>query len=164
MKPVIEPLNFTNPKDQDAFKELMQEYSSHPMGGATPLNRDIIERAIQELQKLPHAHSFLAKTEGGQPVGLMNCFAGFSTFKAKPLLNIHDFVVHHSYRGQGIAGHMLSYLESYCRRHNFCKLTLEVLEKNDAAQTAYKKFGFEGYQLDSNTGHALFWQKEIQYD
>ena len=41
------------------------------------------------------------------------------------------------------------------------KLTLEVLEGNSVAQSAYRAFGFEGYELDPQMGKALFWQKKL---
>jgi hypothetical protein len=40
---------------------------------------------------------------GQQAVGLAVCSFGFSTFNAKPLLNIHDLVVHSAYRRLGVA-------------------------------------------------------------
>jgi len=40
-------------------------------------------------------------------------------------------------------------------------VTLEVLEGNLPARTAYERFGFGGQTLDDTTGHALFWQKPL---
>ncbi|MFT5906124.1 MAG: ribosomal protein S18 acetylase RimI-like enzyme, partial [Cryomorphaceae bacterium] len=42
-----------------------------------------------------------------------------------------------------------------------CKITLEVLSKNEVAKSAYQKFGFSGYELDPEAGKALFWEKPI---
>jgi hypothetical protein len=42
-----------------------------------------------------------------------------------------------------------------------CKLTLEVLEGNKLAQAAYIANGFVGYQLVSEMGQAMFWQKKL---
>ena len=42
-----------------------------------------------------------------------------------------------------------------------CKLTLEVLEGNHIAQSAYKTFGFSGYELNPQMGKALFWEKKL---
>ena len=36
-----------------------------------------------------------------KPVGLATTFEGFSTFAAKPLINIHDIAVLPDYRGRG---------------------------------------------------------------
>ena len=91
----------------------------------------------------------------------VNCFEGFSTFQARPLLNIHDVVVHKDYRGQGVSGLMLQKVAELARQRNCCKLTLEVLQNNPAAQAAYRKAGFQAYQLDPQMGQALFWEKKL---
>ena len=54
---------------------------------------------------------------------------------------------------------MLEKVEEIAVDKGCCKLTLEVLSKNIAAQSSYHKFGFDSYELDPETGKALFWQK-----
>ncbi len=164
---IVSELNFNDEADVNGFKFLLRHYSSDPMGGNSELNEDILKKNLIAMHEKPFAYSFIAKIQNDRhnlPIGLMNCFEGFSTFKARPLMNIHDFVVHENYRGLGVANLMLNFLENYCRKKQFCKLTLEVLEENHSAQAAYKKFGFKGYELMPQTGIALFWQKEIKYD
>ena len=55
------------------------------------------------------SRKFKQITASIEAVGLIDCFAGFSTFAAKPLLNVHDIVVHASRRGQGIAQALLAW-------------------------------------------------------
>jgi GNAT superfamily N-acetyltransferase len=112
------------------------------------------------LARRPHAFSILAYVNG-EPAGLINCFEGFSTFKCRPLVNIHDVVVLSDYRGRGLSQLMMAKVEDIARQRGCCKLTLEVLEGNQAAQRAYLHYGFSGYQLDPGTGHALFWEKPL---
>jgi len=57
---------------------------------------------------------------------------------------------------------MLKKVEDIAKEKGCCKLTLEVLDGNKAAQNAYTKFGFGGYELDPVMGKALFWQKSIE--
>lgn len=95
------------------------------------------------------------------PVGLVNGFEGFSTFAARPLLNIHDIVVAPAVRGTGLSQRLLAKVEEIARIRGCCKLTLEVLSNNHVAQGAYRKFGFAAYQLDPQAGQALFWQKPL---
>ena len=45
------------------------------------------------------------------PVGAAVCFIGFSTFAAKPLINIHDFVVLPAARGKGVGRRLLEAVE-----------------------------------------------------
>ena len=47
------------------------------------------------------------------------------------------------------------------RERGCCKLTLEVLERNHAAQKAYRSFGFAPYELAPETGMAMFWEKKL---
>jgi ribosomal protein S18 acetylase RimI-like enzyme len=137
---------------------LLDRYAADPMGGGKPLDEDVKNNIVRELSKLPHAFSVIAYVDE-QAAGLINCFEGFSTFLCKPLINIHDIVVLDEYRGNGIAGMMLEKIEAIARSKGCCKLTLEVLSNNEAAKSAYQKFGFSDYELDPQAGTALFWQK-----
>ena len=139
---------------------LLNCYACDPMGGGAPLDEEVMSSLAAELARRPHAFSILAYVNG-EPAGLINCFEGFSTFKCKPLVNIHDVVVLGDYRGQGLSQRMMAKVEDIARQRGCCKLTLEVLEGNRAAQRAYLHYGFRGYQLDPETGHALFWEKPL---
>lgn len=56
---------------------------------------------------------------------------------------------------------MLEKVEEIARSKDCCKVTLEVLSNNEVAKSAYRKFGFSGYELDPEAGFALFWQKSL---
>ena len=139
---------------------LLDAYATDPMGGGKPLDQGVMETVVKKLSELPYAFSLIAYGDG-TPVGLVNCFESFSTFSAKPLINIHDFAVIESYRGNGISQIMLEKVEEIAKLKGCCKVTLEVLSKNEAAKSAYKKFGFLDYGLAPCTGTALFWQKTL---
>ena len=81
--------------------DLLDHYARDPMGGGVGLSAYARTHLVDELKRLPTFHGALA-WRGEKVVGLINCFAGFSTFAAKPLLNIHDIVVHADARRQGI--------------------------------------------------------------
>ena len=149
-----------NPVHADALLVLLDHYARDPMGGGRALSAYVQANLIEELRKRKNAVSVLAFA-GERAVGLVNCFEGFSTFQARPLLNIHDVVVHKDYRGQGVSGLMLQKVAELARQRNCCKLTLEVLQNNPAAQAAYRKAGFQAYQLDPQMGQALFWEKKL---
>ncbi len=135
-------------------------YSADPAGGGESIAEDIKARIASELAKVPGAVTVLCYVDD-QPAGLINCLQSFSTFKCKPLLNIHDVVVAPSFRGRGISQIMLYRVEQIAHSRGCCKLTLEVLQGNEIAQGAYRKFGFSGYELDQAMGTALFWQKPL---
>lgn len=152
--------DYHNPAHATAIVELLDAYANDPMGGGEPLPEEVKATLVGKLAGLPHAFSVLGLVDG-RPAGLVNCFEGFSTFVARPLVNIHDVVVLAEYRGLGLSQAMLAEVERIARERGCCKLTLEVLEGNRVAQGAYEKLGFAGYQLDPTVGRALFWQKSL---
>ncbi|GGD06595.1 GNAT family N-acetyltransferase [Halopseudomonas salina] len=139
---------------------LLDQYARDPMGGGAPLAASTRENLISELRKRDTAHVILALVDG-QPAGLTNCFEGFSTFACRPLLNIHDVVVAAQHRGKGLSRMMFEEAEALARELGCCKMTLEVLEGNTVAQSAYRAFGFNGYELDPQLGKAMFWEKKL---
>jgi ribosomal protein S18 acetylase RimI-like enzyme len=152
--------SYTNPVHAEAIGFLINQYAEDAMGGSHALPLDTRQQLAVELAKRAHAFSVLAFV-AGEPVGLVNCFEGFSTFACRPLVNIHDVVVIDAFRGQGISQKMLGKVEEIARQRGCCKITLEVLEGNAPAQGAYRKLGFAGYELDPQMGRALFWQKAL---
>lgn len=152
--------DYHNPQHAHDIVTLLDCYALDPMGGAEGLSDQVKHDLIKSLANLPHAFSILCYNEG-VAVGLVNCFEVFSTFKAKPLINIHDVVVHPNSRGLGISQLLLDKVEQVAKARGACKITLEVLEQNHRAQSAYLKHGFAGFELDPAMGKALFWQKII---
>lgn len=155
--------DYHDPRQAQDIAYLLNCYACDPMGGGTPLDEEVMNSLAAELAQRPQAFSILAYVNG-EPAGLINCFEGFSTFKCRPLVNIHDVVVLGDYRGQGLSQRMMRRVEEIARQRGCCKLTLEVLEGNRAAQRAYLHYGFRSYQLDPETGHALFWEKPLRED
>ncbi len=153
-------VDFDDTLHREHFLQLMNVYARDPMGGGAPLSQEIQSRLLEQLAGRTLWHSILAYDDR-QPVALANCLEGFSTFAARPLLNIHDIVVVPQKRSQGIAAKLLDRIERLARDLGCCKITLEVLEGNLPARRAYEKSGFAGYRLDPRMGHALFWEKKL---
>jgi len=139
---------------------LLNEYAKDPMGANAPLNPGIQEKVAGELAKQEGAFSVLAYVDG-KPAGLINNLQTFSSFKCKPIINIHDVGVAKEFRGLKISTKMLEKVEEVAKQRGCCKLTLEVLSKNNPAKSSYQKFGFEGYELDPKMGKAEFWEKPL---
>jgi ribosomal protein S18 acetylase RimI-like enzyme len=151
---------YLNPIHAEHIGYLLNYYALDTMGGGAGLPISVYENVAAELYRLPHAFSLLVYVDG-QPAGLTNCFEVFSTFRCKPLINIHDVIVVSEYRGLGICQRMLAMAEEVARKRGCCKLTLEVLEGNTIAKNSYTRFGFQGYELNPAMGKALFWQKNL---
>ncbi len=139
---------------------LLNEYAQHPMGGGEALSQHVQDNLAKELHQRDQTYVIFAKVDG-VAAGLLICIEGFSTFACRPLLNIHDVIVSQSYRGQGLSQKLLLKAEELAIRSGCCKITLEVLEGNQVAQSAYRSVGFSDYQLNPEHGRALFWQKPL---
>ncbi len=159
---IVRRVSFGDAADCAALLKLMDVYASDPMGGGAPLPVEVKERLCPDLSSNPGAISFIAWYDEPAPseaIGLINCFLGYSTFKARPLLNIHDIVVLPEYRRQGIGQALLAAAEAEARERGCCKLTLEILSGNTRAMASYERFGFEPYTLDPKAGRASFMHK-----
>jgi len=96
------------------------------------------------------------RIDGDRPVGAAICFIGFSTFAAKLLINIHDFVVLPASRGKGVGRRLLDAVEGKARELGCCKLTLEVMDNNHHALRMYQAAGFVRYALQKKRRHGNF--------
>jgi len=151
-------VDLQNPAISTAWLDLLDHYARDPMGGGEGLSDYAKSHLAERLRALPNFHGALA-FDGESAVGLINCFTGFSTFAARPLLNIHDIVVRRERRGAGIGQALLDWAATRARELGCCKLTLEVLSNNERALASYAQAGFAPYVLDPAAGHALLMQK-----
>ncbi len=155
---VVRLADYASPSDARAVVDLLDAYARDPAGGGEPLSAYAREHLVAELAARPQAFSILA-FDGDQAVGLVNCIEGFSTFKCKPLVNVHDVAVLASHRGRGVAAQMLLAAEAVAVQRGAVKMTLEVLSGNAPALALYRRLGYAGYQLDPAMGTAEFMQK-----
>jgi GNAT superfamily N-acetyltransferase len=139
---------------------LVDAYSRDPMGDGAPLDPEVRERLIPGLRRHPTTLIFLAY-DGATPVGVAVCFLGFSTFSAKPLVNLHDVCILPAHRARGVGRGLLAAVEAKARELGCCKLTLEVLDKNDRALRTYFAAGFKRYSLQPGAGEAIFLTKPL---
>ncbi len=144
MDPDIRKADLANSRDAAAIVEVVNSYAVDPVGGGQPLPADVRERLIPALRSHPTTLVLLAFA-GDEPAGIAVCFFGLSTFKARPLLNIHDLAVVPKYRGMGVGRALLHAAEEHARREGCCKLTLEVQDDNSRARALYQTFGFEDF-------------------
>ncbi|AKH43286.1 GNAT superfamily N-acetyltransferase [Altererythrobacter atlanticus] len=156
----VEMADYEDPLHAADILLLLDAYARDPMGGGEALSEDVRERLLPALAQQPGAFSLIARL-GDKAVGLANCFTGFSTFAARPLVNIHDMVVLEGHRGLGIGRTLFAAVEDEARRRGACKVTLEVLSGNEPAKKLYESLGYGQYELDPAAGHALFWQKRL---
>ena len=148
----IETIDLENAEHVDGLLMLLNDYSCTEFGNGRPLDTKILEQLIPGLRSAASYLGFLAYRDQ-EPVGLANCFRGFSTFRALPLINVHDLCVHRRWRGQGIGRKLLSAVAEHAEKHQFCRVTLEVRSDNEVARGLYESMGFqpgapEGVQME----------------
>ncbi|MCB2048408.1 MAG: GNAT family N-acetyltransferase [Novosphingobium sp.] len=152
--------NYGDSRDAADVVAVLDSYARDPMGGAEPLSEEVRSRLIDGLAAAPGAFSLIARLDD-KAVGIANCFTGFSTFAARPLVNIHDIAVLPGLRGKGIGRALLSAVDDAAREIGACKVTLEVLSGNERAKGLYASHGFGDFVLDPEAGTALLWQKKL---
>lgn len=150
-----------NKAHQAAILQMLDAYSRDPMGDGKPLAPEVRKTLIPGLQQHPTTIIFLSFAEKA-PVGIAVCFRGFSTFAAKPLINIHDFAVLPECRGMGLGRRMLEKIEQKAIEMGCCKLTLETQENNTRARRVYEAAGFAQAVYQAEAGGSLFYSKPIK--
>ena len=154
-------VDYNNQKQAAELIMLLDGYALDPMGGGESLPESTKQNLVKQLAMRNDTFSFIAYVDG-KAAGLVNAIQGFSTFKAKPLMNIHDITVLSEYRGKGLSRLLMAAVENLAREQDCCKLTLEVLQGNEVAKAAYLNYGFAGYELDPEQGQAMFWDKSLK--
>jgi len=140
--PIVVDADLDAPAHRAAVLAVLDSYASDPIGGGEPLRPEVRDRLVPSLRAHPTTCVLLAFA-ATEPVGIAVCFLGFSTFQARPLLNVHDLAVVPEWRGRGVGRRLLHAAEERARQCGCCKLTLEVQEDNPRALGLYRSFGFE---------------------
>jgi ribosomal protein S18 acetylase RimI-like enzyme len=131
-------------------------YCRDGFGDGKPLSEEARANLIPGLVEHGKARVFLAY-EGEQAVGLAICFVGFSSFRALPLMNIHDIAVAPQARGRGIGRQLLEAIERDARQLGCGKVTLEVRSDNVRAQDVYRRAGFQPSEPET-----WFWTRTLE--
>lgn len=133
--------DYRSSDDLDRVIAMLDLYAQDPMGGAKALSDAVKAKLRADLPSVPGAFSILAEDEAGAPLGVAICFMGYSTFGAKPLVNVHDLSVAPWARGQGAGKALLDAVARHARSLGCGKVTLEVRDDNPAARL-YRREGF----------------------
>lgn len=148
-----------NLQHRQAIISLLDMYCRDEFGAGKPLPAQTRGTLIEGL-KAAQGICFLAEepsSSSSEFIGLALCLPSFSSFRARPILNIHDIAVAPGQRGKGVGQALLQAVEEEARRRGCCKVTLEVREDNEIAKAAYLRAGF----VPSSTPQTLFWAREL---
>lgn len=137
--------DFSSEADIDAFRYLLDLYSRDPFGSGAPMPAEILEALPRKWADHVGAFSLIAWSNS-QPIGMANCLTSFSTFKARPRINIHDLVVHPEHRGIGLGRQLIEAVCEEGKNRDACQVTLEVRADNEHARSLYQRCGFQGVE------------------
>lgn len=147
--------DFSCAEHRQAVATLINVYIQDEMGGGEPLGAADQVRLAEGLGKHPAAVVLLA-AGNGEYAGLLVAFENFSTFTARPMVNIHDVIVRPEYRGRGIGRLLMKGIIDEAARRGAARVTLEVRKDNLAAQHLYRSLGFE----ETSPG-MYYWRKSL---
>lgn len=148
-------VNLDNSLHCEQLISLLNDYMEDEMGVSKSMPKELGSKIIDGLKKHSAYLGFFVCVDE-EFTALANCNLNYSTWQAKFLLNIHDFIVSPNFRKQGIGEFLLSEIESYARQNDYCKLNLEVRYDNLKAQSLYKKLAYSDSEPPM-----FFWQKVL---
>ena len=156
----VREADLSNADHARGLLEVLDSYARGDMGGGAALEAGVRERLVPALRDNPAALVLLALSDG-RVVGVATCFFGFSTFRARSLLNVHDLAVLPEQQGRGIGAALLAAAEERALARDCCKLTLEVREDNARARRLYARRGFDDFELAGRRLPTLFLSKQL---
>ncbi|MDP1543503.1 MAG: GNAT family N-acetyltransferase [Polycyclovorans sp.] len=135
--------------------ECIDAYAKHEMGGQRPLTAEVKAAMVPGLERAPSKLILLALS-GANVVGVAVCFMGFSTFSAKPRLNLHDLSVLPEFRGKGVGRKLLESVIGRATELGCSAVTLEVRKDNENARHLYRSVGFSDWLSPLE-----FWERKL---
>ncbi|MDR3245900.1 MAG: GNAT family N-acetyltransferase [Prevotellaceae bacterium] len=151
----ITDCDYSNPVHIDAITSLINAYIADEMGGGKLLSPPEQLHLVEGLKNHPKSIVLLAR-DGDIFTGLLTAFENFSTFSAKPMINIHDVIVLKEYRGKGIGRRLMNAIVTEAEKRKCSRITLEVRKDNAKAQNLYKSLGFEESEPEM-----FYWRKYL---
>jgi ribosomal protein S18 acetylase RimI-like enzyme len=150
--------DLTDDGHRRAVLDMVRSFAQAVTGADLPDENQ--DKLMDGLVEHPAVLVFLAFS-ADVPVGFSVCLLGFSTFMARPLINIHDFYVEQQHRRKGVGRQILNAIEKRARSLDCCRLTLEVEANNQEALSLYHRFGFAEVEYSAEAGAVLFRQKTL---
>lgn len=133
----------------------LNDYAAGPFGRGEPLSAEVRAALCPNLRQVPSRLIRLV-LHGEVVVGAAVCFVSFSTFAARPRLNVHDLCVLPAQRGKGLGRALLLAVISAARGLHCSGVTLEVRADNELAQGLYRSVGFSGSEPAT-----WFWERKL---
>jgi len=134
-------VDLNNKLHEQQLIRLLDCYMQDEMGNGEPMTPDLGPLILDGLKQHPGYLGFFVVLDQ-KFAALANCNKNFSTFKARPLINIHDLIVHPDFRGRGVGTFLLDAIAAYGKENGYCRINLEVRQDNMKARNLYRKVGY----------------------
>ncbi|WP_321348802.1 GNAT family N-acetyltransferase [uncultured Draconibacterium sp.] len=149
-------VDLQNPLHCAQVVHLLNDYMEDEMGISEPMPDGLGPKIIEGLKRHTAYMGFFVCI-GDNFAGLANCNLNFSTWRASPLINIHDLIVSPDFRQQGVGLFLIKGIEDYAIENDYCRINLEVRHDNFKAQNLYRKAGFK--ECEPNN---YFWENKLK--
>lgn len=162
--PRIALADLSRPPEAAAVVRLLREFAREPVSGGCDLPEEVQRRLVPGLQAHPASRIWLAwSTQEGHEiaVGVAICQLGFSTFLARPTLNLHDLFVSPPHRNRRVGEALMRAVHEGARELGCGKVTLEVNRDNAAAQRFYARLGYGDGQAEARGDGVWFWRRPL---
>jgi len=151
----ITACNHSLPEHKQAIINLIDAYIKDEMGEGIPLSENEQEALAEGLRTHPRAIVRFAESDGNF-IGIVVAYEHFSTFTAKPMINIHDVFVLKAYRGRGVGRKLMEAIIHDAEIRGCSRISLEVRQDNIKAQKLYRSVGF-----DETEPPMYYWRKYL---
>jgi ribosomal protein S18 acetylase RimI-like enzyme len=137
----IEPADLDDAVHAAGLVHCIDAYAAEDMGGGHALSDEVKRQLVPGLRLQPQRLVLLA-LHGQEVVGAAVCFMGYSTFAARPRLNVHDLCVLAPHRGHGLGRRLMEAVLERARAAGCAAVSLEVRADNAIARRLYQSLGF----------------------
>ncbi|WP_300675310.1 N-acetyltransferase [Desulfoluna sp.] len=158
--PDVKVTQLNTPEEITDFNALFSEYTHRIDTLAESPTTDIPSNLVEEIRRRADVVVFLAYKKD-KPAGFAVAIEGFSTFRALPVLNIHDLGVSAGSQKQGVGTALLQAIGEEAKKRGCCKLSLEVYEHNADAFNLYQAKGFSTLTGNDGSERTLFMVKQV---
>ncbi|BCJ48400.1 N-acetyltransferase [Actinoplanes ianthinogenes] len=108
-----------------------------------PAPRDTILAFLRERQERTESVVLLARTEDGEPAGIVNIYPTFSSLSMAPVWTLNDLFVAPAARRRGVGQALVRACAAEARAAGAIGVQLQTAPDNETAQALYRSEGFE---------------------
>jgi ribosomal protein S18 acetylase RimI-like enzyme len=132
--------------DREAVCKLVGALARQHGVEATP---EDLREAFEFALRTPDEYRFCVVARDREVLAVAALHRAYSSWHGRPYGTIEDVYVSEEARRGGLASRLLEFIRQEAERRGYCRLSLDVLDGNQAAQSCYQRFGMAdaGYRV-----------------